>query len=149
MPLRHLLSRELKLNCNEGNCKLMVVLDGVNSLFSEQTLVNKDRKMWKTGPFNPGSHWIRGCAKVDECSVPRNIKKLLKDDYKNAVIITSACSGAVIEVITRRKCYRLRLPDEVERESLKIPETDLREKDEELTALDNGETDRHCDSLSS
>ena len=63
------------MNCNDGNCKLMVVLDGVNSLFSEQTLVNKDRKMWKTGPFNPGSHWIRGCAKVDECSVPRNIKK--------------------------------------------------------------------------
>ena len=91
--------RELKLNCNDGNCKLMVVCDGVNSLFSETTLVNKDRKMWKTGPFNPGSHWIRGCVKVDECSVPRNIKKLLRNDYKNAVVITSACSGAVITVI--------------------------------------------------
>eukprot|EP00493_Phyllostaurus_siculus_P006820 UN06891 len=66
--------RELKLNCNNGNCKLMVVCDGVNSLFSGTTLVNKDRKMWKTGPFNRGSHWIRGCVKVDECSVPRNIK---------------------------------------------------------------------------
>lgn len=89
--------RELKLNCNDGNCKLMVVCDGVNSLFSETTLVNKDRKMWKTGPFNRGSHWIRGCVKVDECSVPRNIKKLLRNDYKNAVIVTSACSGATIK----------------------------------------------------
>ena len=32
--------RELKLNCNEGNCKLMVVCDGVNSLFSESNTWN-------------------------------------------------------------------------------------------------------------
>ena len=37
----NVLIRELKLNCSAGNCKLMVVCDGVNSLFAEQTLVHR------------------------------------------------------------------------------------------------------------
>ena len=57
--------RELKLNCNAGNCKLMVVCDGVNSLFSEQTLVNKERTRWRNGPYYKTSHWIRNSAKVN------------------------------------------------------------------------------------
>ena len=88
--------RELKINCNEGNCKLMVVCDGVNSLFSEQTLVNKERKEWKNGPWAPDSNWIKSCAKVNECTVLRNFKKLFMNDYKNAVIVASACVGAKI-----------------------------------------------------
>ena len=34
--------------------------------------------------------------KVDECSVLRNIKKLLANDYNNAVVLTSACIGAKV-----------------------------------------------------
>ena len=33
--------RELKLNCDEGACKLMVIVDGVNCLFSDFTLVHR------------------------------------------------------------------------------------------------------------
>jgi hypothetical protein len=33
--------RELKRNCNDGNCQLMVVCDGVNSLFAEKTMIHR------------------------------------------------------------------------------------------------------------
>jgi len=94
--------RELKLNCNDGNCKLMVVCDGVNSLFTDQTIVHKEKSEWKNGPYHALSDYIRNSAKVDECTVPRNFKKLFKNDYKNAVIITSACLGAKIEKIENK-----------------------------------------------
>jgi len=94
--------KELKLNCNDGNCKLMVICDGVNALFSEQTLVHKEKKEWKNGPYYPDHDYVKNSAKVDECSVPRNMKKLFKNDYKNAVIITSACLGAHIHHIDEK-----------------------------------------------
>ena len=56
--------RELKLNCNDGNCKLMVVCDGVNSLFTEQTIVHKEKPEWKNGPYHAVSDYIRNSAKV-------------------------------------------------------------------------------------
>ena len=33
--------RELKLNCNAGNCKLLVTIEGVNTLFTEYTMIHK------------------------------------------------------------------------------------------------------------
>jgi len=89
--------KELKLNCNDGNCKLMVVCDGVNSLFADHTLVHKEKKEWEHGPYLAGSDWMANVAKVDECSVLRNFKKLFSNDYKNAVIVASVCLGAKIE----------------------------------------------------
>ncbi|XP_023333775.1 28S ribosomal protein S29, mitochondrial [Eurytemora carolleeae] len=89
--------RELKLNCNEGNCKLMVVLDGVNSLFSEHTMIHREKRFYETGTYWPTSDWMKNVAGVDECSVLRSVKKLLVNDYKNAVVITSADRAAKIQ----------------------------------------------------
>jgi len=86
--------RELKLNCNEGNCKLMVVCDGVNSLFASSTLVHREKTMWENGPYTPNGDWMQNVVKVDECSVLKNFKKLFSADYKNSVVVTSVCPGA-------------------------------------------------------
>ena len=45
--------RELKLNCNEGNLRLMVVCDGVNSLCTEYTLVHREKTRFEAGPYKP------------------------------------------------------------------------------------------------
>jgi len=89
--------RELKLNCNEGNCKMMVVCDGVNSLFADSTLVHKEKKAWVRGPYHPDGDWMQNVAKVDECSVLKNMKKLFSNDYKNSVIVASVCTGATVK----------------------------------------------------
>jgi len=86
--------KELKLNCNDGNCKMMVVLDGVNALFTEHTLVNKEDTFYKPRKFRDWQDWQKTVAKVEDCSVLRSIKKLLVNDYKNAVIITSVDRAA-------------------------------------------------------
>ena len=46
-------ARELKLNCNEGNLRLMVVCDGVNSLCTEYTLVHREKTRFEAGPYKP------------------------------------------------------------------------------------------------
>jgi len=86
--------RELKLNCNEDRCKLMVVCDGVNSLFADHTLVHKEKKEWENGPYWPDGDWMKNVALVDECSVLKNMKKLFVADYKNSIVVVSACLGA-------------------------------------------------------
>jgi hypothetical protein len=76
--------RELRLNASAGNCKLLVVCGGVNTLFSSSTLVNKDHTKRMKGPFGRrrvGQHprvqspeakeWMKNLASVDECSVLR------------------------------------------------------------------------------
>ena len=86
--------RELKLNCNEDRCKIMVVCDGVNSLFADHTLVHKEKKEWENGPYWPDGDWMKNVALVDECSVLKNMKKLFVADYKNSIVVVSACLGA-------------------------------------------------------
>jgi len=86
--------RELKLNCNADNCKLMVICDGVNSLYAEHTLVHREKREWEAGPYWADGDWMKNVAKVDECSVLRNFKKLFRADYKNSVVVGSACLGA-------------------------------------------------------
>jgi len=89
--------RELKLNCNDGNCKLMVVCDGVNSLFADTTLVHREKRIWENGPYHPEGDWMKNVAQVDECSVLKNFKKLFSNDYKNCVVVASACRGAKVQ----------------------------------------------------
>jgi len=88
--------KELKLNCNDGNAKLLVVVDGVNSLFCDLTMVHRTERVWKHGPYTKWKYWQEGRLQVDECNVLRNIKKLLMNDYKNAVIVTSVDKTARI-----------------------------------------------------
>jgi len=86
--------KELKLNCNEGRMKLMVVVDGVNSLFADHTMIHRHKTEWVNGPYHKIRGFFDNVVQVDDCSVLRNIKKLLLNDYKNAVIVTSADKNA-------------------------------------------------------
>jgi len=95
----NVLIRELKLNSSAGNCKLMVVCDGVNSLFSESTLVHREKKVMEKGNkhfLKPTGDWMRHAAKVDECSVLRNMKKLFNNDWSGGVVVGSLCVGGVV-----------------------------------------------------
>jgi len=95
--------RELKLNCNEGNLRLMVVCDGVNSLCTEYTLVHREKTRFEAGPYKPWRPYrptkdlLNKRAKVDDCSVLFNIKKMFKNDYKNAVVVTTVDRTAIVE----------------------------------------------------
>ena len=111
--------RELKLNSSNGNCKLMVIVDGVNVLFSPYTLLNKDHttafKGVKGGREVRGlsfgvrrvgqrprritqeaKEWMSNLAMVDECSVLKNMKKLLKNDYSGAAVVASVDVRAML-----------------------------------------------------
>jgi len=94
----NVLIRELKLNSTAGNCKLLVVCDGVNSLFAEKTLVHREKTEWRSGPYYQFSEWSKNSVKVDECSVLRNFKKLFMNDYNNAIVLTSVCYGAKVQL---------------------------------------------------
>lgn len=85
----NIVMKELKLNCNDGRAKLLVCLDGVNSLFCEKTMIHRTNTQWKHDLGKNRDFQENHRAQVDECSVLRNIKKLLLNDYKNAVIVTS------------------------------------------------------------
>jgi len=88
--------KELKLNCNAGNCKLLVTIEGVNTLFTEYTMIHKLKSSWEPGPYPADGDWMNNRAKVDECSVLVNILKLLKNDYKNAVVVTTVDRDATV-----------------------------------------------------
>jgi len=111
--------RELKLNSSNGNCKLMVIVDGVNVLFSPYTLLNKDHttafKGVKGGREVRGlsfgvrrvgqrprritqeaKEWMSNLAMVDECSVLKNMKKMLKNDYSGAAVVASVDVRAML-----------------------------------------------------
>ena len=101
--------RELRINSTEANCKTLVVCDGVNSLFSSYTLLNKDHTTMMKGPYGKrriGQHpriqtpeakeWMRNLATVDECSVLKNIKKMLRNDYSGAAVVTSVDTAAIM-----------------------------------------------------
>eukprot|EP00088_Acartia_fossae_P071515 TRINITY_DN982_c0_g1_i1.p1 TRINITY_DN982_c0_g1~~TRINITY_DN982_c0_g1_i1.p1 ORF type:complete len:452 (+),score=70.89 TRINITY_DN982_c0_g1_i1:32-1357(+) len=90
----NVLIRELKLNCKAGNCKMMVLVDGVNTLFQDSTLVNKETTTYKHGPYD--EQYTSKFAKVEECSNFVGILKLLKNDYKNAAIITTVRTENII-----------------------------------------------------
>lgn len=106
----NVLLRELKINATEGNCKLLTVIDGVNCLFSHKTLVNKDNTKHMNGPYGKrriGQHprtqtpeakeWMSNLASVDECTVLRNIKKLLKNDYTGGAVVTSVDTRVMVK----------------------------------------------------
>ena len=101
--------RELRINSTEANCKTLVVCDGVNSLFSTSTLLNKDHTTMMKGPYGKrrtGQHprtqtpeakeWMRNLATVDECSVLKNIKKMLRNDYSGSAVVTSVDTAAIM-----------------------------------------------------
>jgi len=99
----NVLIRELKLNSTAGNLKLMVLCDGVNALFTEYTMIHKEREHYEPGPYKefrtylPKKDWMIKRAKVEECSVLVNLKKLLRNDYSNAVVVVSADRTAKVE----------------------------------------------------
>jgi len=90
----NVLIRELKLNCDANNCKLMVVVDGVNALFAEFTRVHKEKRIQERIEHKSWEDWTKQYAQVDDCTVLRNVKKLLNNDYRNAVIVTSVDTEA-------------------------------------------------------
>jgi len=123
--------RELRANASDGAIKLLVVVDGVNCLFSPYTLLNKDhttRFLGRKGPRRRGQHprvetqeskeWMSNLAKVDDCTVLKSIKRMLGRDYSGAAVVTSVDARAMV----RRQLNWNRWW--VERERAMTPDTD-------------------------
>jgi hypothetical protein len=64
--------RELKENCNAGSCRLMVVCDGVNSLFAEKTMINREKTKYENGPYKPWGDFLKNVAEVGHGDFIRN-----------------------------------------------------------------------------
>lgn len=94
----NVLLRELAINCSEGRARLMLVCDGVNSLFSDHTLVHREKTEREYEVrVEVSDEWTANCVKVDECSVLRNIKKLFSGTWNGGVVVGSLCKGSVVE----------------------------------------------------
>lgn len=82
--------KELKVNIQQGwNVHpLLVVIDGVNTLFQERTFINKKLSKRKNhAPITP--KFLRESCTPDELSLLVSLKHLLKADYKNSAILAS------------------------------------------------------------
>lgn len=82
--------REIKLQSSSKNFKVLVSIDGVNSYFGPTRIKREDKSE----------------VQVDEITVVRSFKKLLKNDWTNAVIVGSVGKlGTVIPGPNKRKKY--------------------------------------------
>ena len=53
-----------ELNCHEGNFKLIVISNRVNSLFADHNLVHREKREWESGPCLPDGDWMKNVAKL-------------------------------------------------------------------------------------
>jgi len=90
------LMKELQLHCKGGNCKIAIFVDGINVLFERRTNINRKLPTKRVkGPFKP--EWTEESIAPDEFTVVRSIKKLLKSNHPNSVVIASVDKGDALE----------------------------------------------------
>jgi len=90
------LMKELQLHCAEGNCKMALLVDGVNVLFERRTNINRKLPTKRVkGPFK--AQWTEESIAPDEFSVIRSIKKILKGKFPNSVAIVSVDKADALE----------------------------------------------------
>lgn len=78
--------KELQLHSEEGNCKMVLLVDGVNVLFERRTNINRKLPTKRVkGPFK--AQWTEESIAPDEFSVIRSIKKILKGNFPNSVAV--------------------------------------------------------------
>jgi len=74
------LLKELKLNSEKGNCRLMVVVDKVNAFYEPTRLKYPDRMM----------------VQVDDITIVRAFKKFFNKSWSNGVLVGSVCKKLVV-----------------------------------------------------
>ncbi|XP_017494067.1 PREDICTED: 28S ribosomal protein S29, mitochondrial-like [Rhagoletis zephyria] len=74
------LLKELKLNSEKGNCRLLVVADKANAFYEPTLLRFPDRT----------------CATADDITIARAFKKLFKKDWQNGAVVASVCKKLVV-----------------------------------------------------
>ena len=83
--------KELKLNLQNGWSKhpVMLMIDGLNVLFQERTLVSKILPRRKNHKLITTKYLRDEACTPDELGLLVALKHLLKDDYKNACVMSS------------------------------------------------------------
>ena len=81
------LLRELRLHSSAGACRLAVLMDGVNCLFAETSLVVRDRPRWGFGPFTPAK--VAQLVPMAEFTAVEQMKRLLGPEVTNTVVVTT------------------------------------------------------------
>jgi hypothetical protein len=108
----NVLLKELRANSSEGACKVSVVVDGINVLFEETSMVCKDWPSWRPGIYSRKVK-ERLCA-VEELSVMRQLRKMFGNDYNNALVVCSVDKTHSIRLSKRVRAARFWDEDEVE-----------------------------------
>ncbi|RNA01030.1 28S ribosomal mitochondrial [Brachionus plicatilis] len=88
--------REIKLQSESNRYKVFVAIEQINSYFGPTRLKRPDKSE----------------INVDDITIVRNFKKLLKNDWKNAAVVGTICSrGVIIPAPNRRtKFYDVTIP---------------------------------------
>ena len=81
------LMKELQLHCIDDNCKIAIFIDGLNIIFERRTNINKKLPEKRVkGPFK--ATWTEESIAPNEFTIVHSIKKLLKPDYPNSVVVS-------------------------------------------------------------
>nr|ACO10769.1 Mitochondrial 28S ribosomal protein S29 [Caligus rogercresseyi] len=90
----NVLMRELLLSCNENKCKVLILGDGINSIFGQLTACHREKLIQER--IHKTLYRDLLCV-PNELSVIYNLKKLLRAKADNLNIVSSVDSASVLQ----------------------------------------------------
>ena len=121
----NVLLKELGTSAAEGKCRVALLLDGVNALFSPFTLIHKE--LPRHGRKRYSLRYVAGLLEPNQISVFRSLKKFVLAASKNTLLITTVDVGKHIFEPGRvgRYAHYSRKPEYRRRRMGPILESDL------------------------
>ena len=121
----NVLLKELDTSAAEGKCRVALLLDGINALFSPFTHIHKE--LPRHGRKRYSLRYVAGLLEPDQINVFRSLKKFVRAASKNTLLITSVDLGKHIYEPGRegRNAHFALRPDKRMRSMKPILESDL------------------------
>jgi len=119
----NVLLKELDASAAEGKCRVALLLDGINALFSPFTLIHKE--LPRHGRKRHSLRYVAGLLEPDQISVFRSLKKFVLAASKNTLLITTVDVGKHIHEPGREGRFAYISPDKRTRRMRPILESDL------------------------
>ena len=87
----NVLLKELDASAAEGKCRVALLLDGINALFSPFTHIHKE--LPRHGRKRYSMRYVAGLLDPEQISVFRSLKKFVAAGSKNTLLITTVDAG--------------------------------------------------------
>ena len=122
----NVLLKELCISASEGKCRVALLIDGVNALYSPFTLLHKE--LPRHGRKTYTRRYVAGLLEPDQVSVFRSLRKFISAASKNTLMVTTVDQAKRIHDPPGRegrKAYFDLSPDLRRRDMRPILENDL------------------------